>query len=62
MHFSIYVKSASTTDHSTLLPYSLRVGSGIITEKKFDLHSHIDNRLVEGTKMLWYSCILERLI
>ena len=52
MHFSIYVKSASTTDHSTLLPYSLRVGSGIITEKKFDLHSHIDNRLVEGTKML----------
>jgi len=51
MCFSIYVKSSSTTDRSTLLPCSLRVGFERFTGKNFDLHLYNYKRLVEGTKM-----------
>jgi len=47
----MYVKSSSTTDRSTLLLYSLRVGFEGFTGKKFDLYLHSDKRLVEVTKM-----------
>ena len=47
MYFIIYVKSASPVDHSTLLPYSLRVGFERFTRKKSDLHLISDKRLVE---------------
>jgi len=47
MHFLIYVNSASTADHSTLLPYSLRVGFERFTGKISDLYLISDKRLVE---------------
>ena len=51
MHFSVYVKSSSTTDRSTLLLYSLRVGFEKFTGKNFALHLFNYKKLLEVTKM-----------
>jgi hypothetical protein len=51
MHLLIHVTPASTVDHSTLLPYSIRVAFDRSTGKNSDLLWHSNKRLVELNKM-----------
>jgi hypothetical protein len=47
----MYVTSASTVDHSTLLPYRTPVGFEKFTGKMSGLLLHSNKRFVEVTKM-----------
>jgi len=51
IYLLIYVISASTVDHSTLLSLSISVGFERFTGKRSDLLQHINKSLVELTKM-----------
>ena len=77
MHFLIYVKSASTVEHSTLQQQNtLHFNSRtlytshiqftcrfwkIYRNKNFVLHLHSDKKVVEVAKVQRFSCVLERL-